>query len=190
MTIIEPISFIFIFKESTLTKIHFLRGYVQFIRKWFFLNALQLLFLLKYRIMAQDLTKELYFYYNSSYTKTQLIFLFLWSCLGLSLILLTPYFFISYIIPVLGFSLFIYLLKAYKRAYLTIKGHQLSYGTLYKTVIDLRTVGRIKSFGGDYIFKTDDKNYTFRSKYLDKNERRILHEFFIQYADTQEVIFP
>ena len=109
--------------------------------------------------------------------------------MGLFLILLTPLFFISYIIPVLGFSLLIYLMKV-KGAYLTIKGHQLSYGILYKTVVDLRTVRRIKHFGGDYIIKTDDENFTLRSKYLDKNERLLLHEFFVQYANTQEVIFP
>lgn len=105
------------------------------------------------------------------------------------MILLTPLFFISYIIPVLGFSLLIYLMKVFKEAYLTIKGHQLSYGILYKTVIDLITVRRIKYFGEDYIIKTDDENFTLRSKYLDKNERLLLHEFFVQYANTQEVIF-
>lgn len=59
-----------------------------------------------------------------------------------------------------------------------------------KTVVDLRTVRRIKHFGEDYIIKTDDENFTLRSKYLDKNERLFLHEFFVQYANTQEVIFP
>ena len=71
-----------------------------------------------------------------------------------------------------------------------IKKHQLSYGILYKTVVDLRTVRRIKHFGEDYIIKTDDENFTLRSKYLDKNERLLLHEFFVQFANTQEVIFP
>lgn len=140
--------------------------------------------------MSHSPTEELRFSYNPSYAKTQLIFLFIWSFLGLFLILLTPFFFISYIVPVLGFSLFIYLMKAFKGAYLIIKGHQLSYGTLYKTVIDLRTVRRIKNFGEDYIIKTDYKNYTLRSKYLDKNERLLLYEFFFQYANAEEVIFP
>ena len=140
--------------------------------------------------MPHDPTEELRFSYNPSYTKIQLIFLFIWSFLGLFLILLTPLFFISYIIPVLGFSLLIYLMKVFKGAYLTIKGHQLSYGILCKTVVDLRTVRRIKHFGEDYIIKTDDENFTLRSKYLDKNERLLLHEFFVQYANTQEVIFP
>jgi hypothetical protein len=73
--------------------------------------------------MPYDPTEELRFSYNPSYTKIQLIFLFIWSFLGLFLILLTPLFFISYIIPVLGFSLMIYLMKVFKVAYLTIKGH-------------------------------------------------------------------
>lgn len=141
-------------------------------------------------MMSQDLTEELHFSYNPSYAKTQLIFLFIWSSLGLILILLTPYFFISYIIPVLGFSLFIHLLKTFKGAYLTIKGHKLCYGTLYKTVIDLSKVNRIKSFGEYYIIKTDDKNYTLCTRYLEKNARQLLHEFFTQYAQAQEVIFP
>lgn len=129
--------------------------------------------------MPHDLIKELYFSYNPSYDKTQLICLFIWSFLGLFLIVLNPYFFVSYIVPVSGFSLFIYLLKAFKVAYLTINGHLLSYGTLYKTVIDLRTVRRIKSFGEDYILKSDDKNYKLSTRYLEKYARQSLHEFFI-----------
>ena len=49
-------------------------------------------------------------------------------------------------------------MKEFKGSYLTVRDHQLSYGVLYKTVIDLRTVRRIKNFGKDYIIKTDHKN--------------------------------
>ena len=140
--------------------------------------------------MSPDLTEELLFMHNPSLAKTNLILLFIWSSLGLILILISPLFFISYIIPVLGFLLFIYLLKAFKGSYLTIKGHQLSYGTLYKTDIDLRTVRRIKSFGEDYIIKTDEKNYTLCTKFIEKNARYMLHEFFIKYTHANEVIFP
>tara|TARA_B100001059_G_scaffold42883_1_gene34831 strand:+ start:10067 stop:10291 length:225 start_codon:yes stop_codon:yes gene_type:complete len=69
-------------------------------------------------------------------------------------------------------------MKVFKGANLTIKGQQFSYGTLYKTVIDLRTVRRIKYFGEAYIIKTDDENFTFRSKYLNKNGQLLFHEFF------------
>jgi hypothetical protein len=140
--------------------------------------------------MPQNLNEELRFSYNSSYTKTQLIFLFIWSSMGFIMILFSPRFFISYIVPVLGFSLFIYLMKAFKGFYLTIRGHQLSYGILYKTVIDLRTARRIKNFGEDYIIKTDHKNYTLRSNFLREDERPLLHEFFNRYTKAEEIIFP
>ncbi len=58
--------------------------------------------------------------------------------MGLIMIFLSPRFLIGYIEPVLGFSLFIYLIKAFKGFYLTIRGHQLNYGILHKTVIDLK----------------------------------------------------
>ena len=140
--------------------------------------------------MLQKLTEELRFSYNPSYTKIQMIFLFICSCMGLFMILLTPHFFVSYIVPVFGFSLFIYLMKEFKGSYLTVRGHQLSYGVLYKTVIDLRTVRRIKNFGKDYIIKTDHKNFTLRSDFLKEQERPLLCEFFDRYADEEEIIFP
>ena len=139
--------------------------------------------------MSLNINEPFYFSYNSSYTKYQLFFLFIWSCIGSVMIFLTPFFFISYIIPVLGFSLFIYLLKAFKGSYVVIDDHKLSYGTLYKTIIDLRTARRIKNFGEDYIIKTDSRNYTLRSKCISENDRMLLREFFIQYSIAQEVIF-
>ena len=47
MTTIEQISFIFISKESNLTKIHFLRVYVQIIRKCLFKKYLKIIILFK-----------------------------------------------------------------------------------------------------------------------------------------------
>ena len=140
--------------------------------------------------MPQNLNKELQFSYDTSYSRKQLLILFIWALIGLILIYLSPKFFISYIIPVLGFSLFIYLLRSYKKPYLTIKNHLLSYGTIYKTVIDLRTVRRIKNFGDVYIIKTESKNYTLRMHPVDEYERPLLLEFFIQYTTANQVIFP
>ena len=64
--------------------------------------------------------------------------------MGSFLIYLSPGFFISYIIPILGLSLFFHLLIAFKKPYLTIKDHLLTYGTIYKTVIDLGQLGGSK----------------------------------------------
>ena len=47
MTTVEQISFIFISKDSTLTKIHFLRVYVQIIRKRLFKKYLKIIIFLK-----------------------------------------------------------------------------------------------------------------------------------------------
>ncbi len=110
--------------------------------------------------------------------------------MGSFLIYLSPGFFISYIIPILGLSLFFHLLIAFKKPYLTIKDHLLTYGTIYKTVIDLRTVRRIKNFGQDYIIKTENKSYTLRMHPVDEYERPLLFEFFIQYTTANQVIFP
>lgn len=140
--------------------------------------------------MPLDLTKDYHFSYNSAFTKKQLIILFIWSCMGSFLIYLSPGFFISYIIPILGLSLFFHLLIAFKKPYLTIKDHLLTYGTIYKTVIDLRTVRRIKNFGQDYIIKTENKSYTLRMHPVDEYERPLLFEFFIQYTTANQVIFP
>lgn len=81
-------------------------------------------------------------------------------------------------------------MKEFKGSYLTVRDHQLRYGVLYKTVIDLRTVRRIKNFGKDYIIKTDHKNFTLRSDFLREQERPLLYEFFDRYADEEEIIFP
>lgn len=81
-------------------------------------------------------------------------------------------------------------MKVFKGAFLTIKGHQLSYGIPYKTVINLRAVRRIKHFGEDYIIKTDDENFTFRSKYLDKIERLLLHKFLFNMPILKRSFFP
>ena len=141
--------------------------------------------------MALNINESFYFLYNSSYTKTQLSFLLIWSCIGTIMIFITPFFFVSYIIPIVGFSFLIYLLKAFKGSYIVIKDHQLRFGTLYKTNIDLRTVRRIKNFGEDYIIKTDDfRNYTLPSKCIAEKDRMRLHEFFIQYTHAHGVIFP
>lgn len=53
--------------------------------------------------MPRKLTEELRFSYNPSYTKIQMIFLFIWSCMGLIMILLTPPIFLLAIsFPFLG----------------------------------------------------------------------------------------
>jgi hypothetical protein len=140
--------------------------------------------------MPLNINREFCFSYNPSYVRKQLIYLFIWSCAGLFLIYLTPHFFVSYIVPVLGFSLFIYLLWEFKQPYLIINNYKLSYGTIYKTVIDLRTVRRIKNFGKDYIIKTENRNYTLRSYCLEESEYPLLHEFLIQYTNAQQIIFP
>ncbi|MDG1291105.1 MAG: hypothetical protein P8I34_06510 [Flavobacteriaceae bacterium] len=66
----------------------------------------------------------------------------------------------------------------------------MSYGTIYKTVIDLRTVRRINNFGKDYIIKTENRNYTLRSYCSEESEYPLLHEFLIQYTNAQQIIFP
>ena len=45
-------------------------------------------------------------------------------------------FLISYIIPLLDFSLFIYLLKVLKGSYQTINAYQANFGSLFLTLID------------------------------------------------------
>lgn len=81
-------------------------------------------------------------------------------------------------------------MKAFKGFYLTIRGHQLSYVILYKTVIDHRTIRRIKNFGEDYIIKTDHKNYSLCSNFLREDEIPLLHGFFNRYTKAEEIFFP
>ena len=68
---------------------------------------------------------------------------------------LVPHFFISLIIPLLGFSLFIYLLRTHREPHLTIKFHQSSFGNHHKTFNDLISIGIINNFGEDFIIKTN-----------------------------------
>ena len=140
--------------------------------------------------MPQKLESELFFSYNPKVVNLQLIFLLLWTVSGFVLIYITPRFFLSYIIPLLGFSLFFYLKKAYKGNYLEIKGHRLTYGSVYKTEIDLRDARRIKSLGEDFIIKTNHGNYTIKTKFLLDKKRQLLFDFFLEYSENHGVIFP
>ena len=120
--------------------------------------------------------------------KATIVFIFV-AFLGLFLVYISPYYFLSYFVFLFGFSLFIYLIGAYKKPFLSIKCHTLLYGTLYKSTIDLKRVSRIKHYGDLYIFKTDNKNYTLYAKTIRDEERALLHNFFIKYTYAHGVIF-
>lgn len=140
--------------------------------------------------MPLNLKSEFYFFYHPIYVKKQLLYLFIWAFLGLFLVYISPYYFLSYFVSLFGFSLFIYLIGAYKKPFLSIKNHTLLYGTLYKSTVDLKRVSRIKHYGDLYIFKTDNKNYTLDAKTIRDEERALLHNFFIKYTYAHGVIFP
>lgn len=126
---------------------------------------------------------EFHFSYNPKHAKTQLILLFVWSSLGLVLIYLSPFFFVSYIIPVLGFSAFFYLCFHYYRGCcLQYKDHWLIFGTFYKTKINLRDVRRIKKINQDYLLKTEQKTFTLKTAPIHPKHHYALHEFFCNTA--------
>ena len=140
--------------------------------------------------MPLNLKSEFYFFYHPIYVKKQLLYLFIWAFLGLFLVYISPYYFLSYFVSLFGFSLFIYFIGACKKPFLSMKNHTLLYGTLYKSTLDLKRVSRIKHYGDLYIFKTDNKIIPYMPKPSEMRKERFCTTFSLNTLMHMVLFFP
>tara|TARA_A100001011_G_scaffold6535_1_gene7490 strand:- start:6126 stop:6548 length:423 start_codon:yes stop_codon:yes gene_type:complete len=140
--------------------------------------------------MSLNLESKYVFAFNPKVVRKQFFFQLLWTLIGLTILLFTPYCFVSYFIIVLAFLVFLFFRTVYKGSYINVTGHQFYFGKVYKTKIDLRDATRFKSLGQDFIIKTGRRNFRIRTKYLTIKERKSLFNFFLDYSNAYGVIFP
>tara|TARA_B100001057_G_scaffold478593_1_gene549219 strand:- start:143 stop:556 length:414 start_codon:yes stop_codon:yes gene_type:complete len=108
-----------IFKTKTVAKIHILKnigvGLLKHFSNLFFYNKIKSL------KMPLNLKSDSIFFTTLFKSKNNYYVLFIWVFLGLFLLYINPYYFLSYIFYLFGFSLFIYSIGAYKKPFLSIK---------------------------------------------------------------------